>query len=688
MEQSGWADLATGNSTPTEYGPTTQYLTYDREFCATEVETQSDAGLLTTQRTLFTTPALGDALHCLHDTETVSGRREPDATPDFTLSQQVERNALGQIEKVTQLGRQGPLVMQEVGYDALHRVSTVSRPGEGATTVGYHFPSGLLERVTAPDGVVTRVGSFDPLVERPESLVTERKTAGAAVGPDSVPEVFSQYFRYDGMERYAKSWNSVTASSEAAPLESVGYFFPTVTTLGAVEATQLVEPDTGIRRTGASVISAAGDATATLGRIPEGWAVSDLSTHHRELAEVRGYSRGPLPGSLALASLTREALVPAGSIALSTGTSAGFGHSVQSEQTLQEGVLRSEVTNVTLALDPVTAVPRLVTATTENGAYATQAARDMSGNLVWVSDEKGATTRFVHDALDRLVEATLPNGARHERRFDDYGRVASITREGVGSITFGYHPQTGKLSIKTFKDDAGTTVRTVVPSYDAIGRVVRQVVTDAVTGNSRAVSFTYDGALAQPIAGQLGRLTRVQKDGYQRTEVFNPDGTLRQRRVRLANRMEVTWDYTYHADGSTKHIDRVVRDSASGEVVQRDRWDIHHDDWGRLRDRVHNGQALARYFYDGDGRIGHVVLPGNATLTRHYDDVTRRQRGYALNAGVLTSGVDWKYSPRGLIEKELLRFGTEGVERTYGYDAARFLESQTDTAMLPTPGQE
>jgi YD repeat-containing protein len=597
----------------------------------------------------------------------------------------VDRNGLGQITKVTQHGGQGPLVLQQVSYDALHRLSMVSRPGHGATALAYHPTTGLLNKVTAPDGVVMQVSAFDPLTDRPNSLVTERKTTGASATQGGVAEVFTQYFGYDGMERYASRWNSVVPSSASAPLESVRYHFPTATTLGAVEASELVDATTKVHRSGASLVSAAGDAMASLSRIPQGWAVSSLASKHRQLAEVRGYRRGPLAATAKPGALTRIALIPTGTAPISTARSAGFGHATHSQQILQQGVSRSEATAVSLVLDPQTGAARQLTTSTENGAYATQAARDMNGNLVWSTDQKGTKTAFIHDALGRLVSVTLPDKARHWRRFDSYGRLASVSRDRVGSVTLAYHATTGKLTRKTFKDSAGKVVRSVTPSYDSIGRLTKRVQTDATTQKSRVVSFTYDGALGAPVAGQRGRLTQVSADGYRRTEIYNPDGTLKQRRVRVGDWMEVSWDHAYHADGSMRRTSRVVRRVSTGAVVQKDSWDAEHDAWGRPHKELHNSQMLTELAYDTEGRVHKASLAGNASLTFHYDSVTRSRKGYALDAGAWKSGVDWQLNARGLVNSENLTFGTQQLKRSYGYDARGFLQTQTDGLVAPQP---
>src|ERR1041384_1556658 len=115
----------------------TQYSLYERGFCPTVTTATTPSGTLTTTPTLASVAAIPDQAHCLPASQMLFGAHA-DPTRDFTYLADVMRNDVGQVTRLTQIDPLGAsLVLQEVTYNAEHRIDTATRPGHGTTTASY-----------------------------------------------------------------------------------------------------------------------------------------------------------------------------------------------------------------------------------------------------------------------------------------------------------------------------------------------------------------------------------------------------------------------------------------------------------------------------------------------------------------------------------------------------------------------
>ena len=142
---------------------TTQYTTYEREFCPTVTTTSGPSGQLVHTNTLTTVAAIPDDLHCLPELRSACSAPTPTPSLDFNYLVDLDRNALGQVTHITQFDpTMTPLVLQDITYDANHRVASIGAPGRG-TSVPSYDAVGRLASLTDPLGIVTQVGALDPV---------------------------------------------------------------------------------------------------------------------------------------------------------------------------------------------------------------------------------------------------------------------------------------------------------------------------------------------------------------------------------------------------------------------------------------------------------------------------------------------------------------------------------------------
>ena len=375
-----------------------RWTLYEREICPTRVRVEGQHGTLLRESVLDRITDFDDDLHCLAELERLTGIHS-DAALDFSLEQSAIRNRKGQVTSATQRDGAASLVLQEVRYDASYRPEFITRPGYGTTEIRYDPATGLVSQVIAPDGVATRAGERDPLSDAMRELVGDRGPSG----------VLTSQFRFDDMERLSKSWQDFGGSSESQPLSELSYLFPDHDRPGAILERSLIDADRGIVNESAALVGSDGESVASLGRIPEGWAVGDLVKRDLNNLEIASLRRSPLPASATFAVPTYAAL-EAGARSLSEERTAGFGHTTARRATVQSGVEQVVETTVDLSDGA------RVTTAVENGTYQVRSGRDLGGRLLWSEDQLGKVTRFDYDALGRVVAATLPGGATHANR--------------------------------------------------------------------------------------------------------------------------------------------------------------------------------------------------------------------------------------------------------------------------------
>lgn len=629
---------------------TTQHVTYERDICPTVVTTTTPTGQLTTSTTLASIATIPDELHCLPETQRLLGTHG-DSTLNFNYLVGLERNQVGQVTRVTQFGPTMPaLVLQEVGYNTEHRVTTVGAPGRG-TTIATYDGFGRLSSMTDPVGVVTQVDETDPVSDSVLALATLRPNAS-----------MTSYFRYDGRDRLASSWDDLLGGTEATPLTAYTYQDATHTAPGRIDSQVLADVVGNLSRRAIALLGADGEPLVAGTWLGGHYALEPTTISVRNTLTKRSAFAGVIVDA-ALSAISSADLRALGTPLVET-VAAGFGHTVQTTTTQQQavvGVVTSEL---------VLGSTELVTRVHQPGGFTAESAADAAGRLVRKTDETGVIHRYTYDALGRLVRVATPDGAQ-TLAFDNLGRPAHITRAGLGAVTYAYDPVSSLPVRKQYIDASGVLVDASNTTYDASGRAVA-IVQQAGLAIS-TIAFDYDGQLGTGSApGQLGRLSHVGGEGWDRRTLFDPAGRPYQQNVRLAGWRDVTNDIIYRADGSVASDTLTIADTA-GTVRLGVTKETELDSLGRISELRIDGAILYTLTYDAENRLARADFTSGESITFDYDPVTHRRTGYVVAAPLSSGSVQWEHDERGLIAAETYAHDATTRRRAYGYDGRGML---------------
>ena len=651
------ASVETGHRTPDgliTLSTTTRYTTYERERCPTVTVTSGPSGQLVSTTALASVAAIPDDLGCLPASHGLAGTH-PDPSLDFAYTVGLDRNDAGQVTRVTQYGASVDLlVLQDIAYDADHRLRSATVPGRGTTLASFDA-QGRLAALTDPTGTATRVDAYDPTTDAVRELTTARPLAAS-----------TSSFRYDGRERLQLAWDDFSGASQALPVTAYTYQDATGTTPGRIDTRSLTDPITGTSRAEVELLAADGKTLVKGTWVGDQYALGPASIDVRAALTARSSFVGPIT-SAALAALTSADLRARGTVLAET-VDAGFGHEAQVTRTLQAGVVGTTTSELLLAAD------ELVTRVHHPGGFVAESAVDAAGRLVRNTDENGVTHRYAYDALGRVVHIDTPDGG-HALRFDGFGRPASVTRDGIGAITYAYDPVTGLEIRKQRLDTAGAVVETSDTRHDALGRTIEVSLTGAQ--HASELRFDYDGQLdGATVAGQLGRLTRVRGDGWQRSTLFDPLGRAYEQHTALTGWRDVASEKAYRPDGTVASETLTIRDAGGGVRLTTTQETVL-DAAGRVSQLKVDGAVLYTLTYDPEGRLARASFASGETIAFDFDPVTHQRRGHQITAASSSGGVHWTLDPRGLVATETYDHGATTTRRDYSYDARGSLTQAT-----------
>jgi len=251
--------------------------------------------------------------------------------------------------------------------------------------------------------------------------------------------------------------------------------------------------------------------------------------------------------------------------------------------------------------------------------HATEYAYDGNGNLASVTDAKGHTTKYAYNADDERTKVEKPGGATLQTAYDGAGYVSSQT-DGNGKTTT-YVRNVLEQPVEVI-DPLG---RKTLESFDAAGNLVGMV--DPAERNT---TYSYDTA---------DRLT-----GIDYSEEATPDA-----------------DFEYDADGNV-----VTISDGTGEST------FEYDQLGRLtRSEDGHGEAV-EYSYDlGEEQIG-IVYPNGKSIARTFDEAGRLESVTDWLGGTTSFGYDADSSLTGIA------FPVEsGNVDEYAYDRASRMSAAT-----------
>jgi len=654
-EGQGFRDASLPALTLTE---STKTLAFDG-VCPQQQARVTPWGTLTTTLGRASLPALVKHLHCLPANVTYAGTH-PQPALDFSYQGVITRNSVGLVQSVVAQGPQGAMPLQTVSYASDYTVKTVSEPGRGTTTFDYAPGRLLLSKVIQPDGVALEVTERHPLHDGLLTLTTRRG------GSTHV-----ERFRYDGMERLAKRWDSLGVASEVNPNETLSYRFATATRPAGIAATALVDASSNARRYTEEYSTAAGEDVARTRLVPEGWVVDGLTLHSRQQREKTRYVRPNLPANADMAALDYATLL-GGIEQTSSVRTAVFGYDV-------EKVLRHHVdVQQTLATSWSLQGGRLVVETQENGMQTRRQFLDAAKRMTRYEDELGFAYSYTYDALGRLRGVTMPDSQGHRLAYDAYGRVGRVERDGVANVDYQYTPGTWLVSAKQFRTTGNTLVRGESYQYDGIGRRTGLTHTSA-TGGVKSYQLYYDGAspAAPANTSAPGLLTATSGDGYTKKMEYRTDGTLSKSTLQLSGWRTVESELTYAESGEVSQEVTRVKD-AGGAVLSTTTLGYAWDAWGRMSALTRNGQPWASVEYNGLGKTAKVDFGGGTSVEMGYDALTRQRTTLVHTTPAWSSGIAWKLNARGLTDSEVMAFGGTTLVRQYGYSPQGFLASAQD----------
>ena len=119
-----------------------------------------------------------------------------------------------------------------------------------------------------------------------------------------------------------------------------------------------------------------------------------------------------------------------------------------------------------------------------------------------MTDPDGGVTRYTYDAAGNLVRTDLPNGTVETREYDDLNRLMFLENRNAAGVISSFSYTLARPAAAT--RSSRTRGRRVDYSYDALDRLTREKIIDAVFGD-RTIDYTYDAVGNRLTPRRLGR---------------------------------------------------------------------------------------------------------------------------------------------------------------------------------------
>jgi len=279
-------------------------------------------------------------------------------------------------------------------------------------------------------------------------------------------------------------------------------------------------------------------------------------------------------------------------------------------------------------------------------------------DLVSVTDSLGRSTRFVYDAIGRVLMSIDPIGNTTEYKYDSVGRVTETTDPMSHRVRFGYDLNGNMISST---DQRGNIT---LYTYDIMDRLSTR--TDPL-GN--AETFTYaSNSRPERVVDREGKISQRSYDSKNRLASVAFGAT-----ASAPTLYESTIQYTYDKG------DRLVRvlDSAGGAIEST------YDGLDRLTSQT-TPQGTVSYVYDNAGRRTQMLASGAQSIDYDYDAASRlTEVRNAVSATAAQDVVRITYNNADRYSKVQLR---NGVNLDYSYDAAGQLRSMAYSTAVATIG--
>lgn len=297
---------------------------------------------------------------------------------------------------------------------------------------------------------------------------------------------------------------------------------------------------------------------------------------------------------------------------------------------------------------------------------------DLAGNIISITTPSG-TTQYTYDELNRIKKVTDPSGKITEYTYDNVGNITNIINPNMTKVNYGYDTLDRLISVENRKQDnslissytytlnsAGKRIkvtenggREVKYTYDNIYRLIKEEITDPISGNN-TISYTYDDV--------SNRLTKTDNLGIINYTYDNNDRLTKEGNV----------DYTYDNNGNM--LTRKVGASTINYA---------YDYENRLISIQGPGSTIQHAYEPTGARISTTV---NGVTTKYINDINnnlsrvleeRNSSGnllanYIYGNGLISqyrSGLLSCYHADGLGSIRALTNATGAITDAYNYDA-------------------
>ena len=271
---------------------------------------------------------------------------------------------------------------------------------------------------------------------------------------------------------------------------------------------------------------------------------------------------------------------------------------------------------------------------------------DANGYPQQVDGPEG-TTLLSYDQLGQLLDFRDPTGSLNQYRYDDHGRLTTVTDGNLHTWSLGYDAS-GRLASRTDPLDHSTTY-----GYDEAGRLAT-----VIDRNGTITTLAYDAD------GHV--VSRSATDGSSTTFAYDGGGRLTSAENEWAL---VTFSYD---DASRPLVETVSGAAGSGypTLATTRQW----TDGGQLSS-ISDPNGTTSYLYDGQGRLASVADSDAGIFSFGYDSLDRVVTLARPNSVLETFGFSGE-----LPSSWTATSGSATIDQgTLAYDARGFPSQLTDT---------
>lgn len=273
------------------------------------------------------------------------------------------------------------------------------------------------------------------------------------------------------------------------------------------------------------------------------------------------------------------------------------------------------------------------------------------------TDDRGNTTTYAYDALDRLITTSRCDATIRSYQYDRDGHRTGAVDPNQSSQTYVYDGLDRLVQTLVVRGAGviGATYETY--AYDGLSRLVRAQNDDGLVAQPWAFTFEFD-SLGNPTveSGPTGTLSSAHDGASNRTQVVRPSGR--------------TYDYVYDA------LDRLVRVS---EPSQPPIVEFHYEGGGQREwQREFGNGTRTDYVYDGLPRLirSHTTAPGGATLLDfEYGHDRMSQPLFERRAHDSNRGQVYQYDSVSRVVRQLLDTALGGLSGGQSIDPSAYSSS-------------